>query len=111
MTENFLEHFGIKGMKWGIRRNLRRGRSKSSKEVAKTLTNAELKKRISRLNMEKQYADLAKAEPSAVEKGGRIVGGILGTAAKQTTQAIANETTDFAADLLRVKVGLSPDDD
>ena len=110
MTENFLEHFGIKGMKWGIRRRLGRGKSKSSKEVAKTLTNTELKKRITRLNMEKQYSDLAKSPPSSVAKGAKIVGGIVGTAAKQTTQAAANEAADFAGDLLRAQLGISDDD-
>lgn len=104
MTENFLEHFGVKGMKWGIRKDRRSGKAKTSKEVAKTLTNKELTKRINRLNMEKQYSDLAKAEPSSVAKGSKIVAGVVanigGTAAKQAAQTIANELAADAGKLL-----------
>ncbi len=90
MTEKFLEHYGTKGMKWGIRKDRKSGKGKSSKETAKTLTDKELTKRINRLNMEKQYASLVK-ESSSVSKGRGVVTEILATAGKQKAQALANE--------------------
>ena len=47
-----LEHVGVKGMRWGVRK--KRGSSKS----VKTLSDAELKTRINRLNLEAQYNKL-----------------------------------------------------
>ncbi len=99
MTENFLEHYGTKGMKWGIRKDRKSGKGKSSKETAKTLTDTELTKRINRLNMEKQYTDLVKSSPSSVAKGSKIVGGILASAGKQKAQALANEYVAKGVDI------------
>jgi hypothetical protein len=65
--EEFLEHHGVKGQKWGIRNKKQpvSGRSKSgprkttkySKHPSQ-LTDAQLQTRIKRLQMEKQYKDL-----------------------------------------------------
>ena len=100
MTENFLEHFGVKGMKWGIRKDRKSGRGKGGEKTGKSLTNTELKKRINRLNMEKQYSDLSKKEPGSLEKGGKIVAGIIGTAGKNAAQTIANEVAADAGKIL-----------
>ena len=68
--ENELYHFGIKGMKWGIRRyqnkdgsltaagKKRYSDSSSVNDGIKDLTDQELRDRINRLNLEKQYQDL-----------------------------------------------------
>lgn len=49
MPDNFLEHYGMKGMKWGIRKARKASKTKSAKETAKTLTNKELKKELTDL--------------------------------------------------------------
>lgn len=79
-----LYHHGIKGQKWGVRRTLEElGHiAKSSKEGASamkrlspkkrrsgdddpsSMSDDELRKRLSRLNMEKQYRDLTKKDTS-----------------------------------------------
>jgi hypothetical protein len=91
----FLEHFGIKGMKWGIRRNgghPGRARGPSSEDhLAVTeikskikaghgihaLTNDELRKVTERLNLEANYHRLA-ADQTNVDRGRETVKKILG---------------------------------
>lgn len=84
MDNNELYHYGVLGMKWGRRKD-RRGSSgkirKSStpvhedyvrahsKKSIKSMSDAELRSRINRLQMEKQYTDLSNATPT---KKGKI---------------------------------------
>jgi len=71
MTET-LKHFGILGMKWGVRRVNPSGdrvavdalRKKNKKE----LSNAELEKAIKRLRLEKEYESLNKKTLSDGQK-------------------------------------------
>jgi hypothetical protein len=91
-----LYHFGILGMKWGVRRQ--RGSdgrviegSRGSddhkkardlkKKGARNLSNAELKSYVERMNLEKQYSNLNKKEVSA---GRKFVSDVLVTAGKTT---------------------------
>lgn len=115
MTENldeFIEHYGIRGMKWGIRRKRKGGesgdssptlsKSSSSSESsdstvtktksfkkgdAKKLTDKELRERINRLNMEKQYKQLIseKEKPGVLKRGASVTKQIIGNSAKQAT--------------------------
>ena len=97
MDNNELYHYGILGMKWGIRRtpsqlghrikqrkvekqrkeNLAKARQaraehqkklKSGKLKPKDMTDAELRKEVQRLQLEKQYMDL-KRDTSSQNKG------------------------------------------
>ena len=92
---NVIYHFGIKGMKWGIRRyqnkdgsltaagKKRYSDSSSANDGIKDLTDQELRDRINRLNLEKQYRDLT--TPSGqkqVSKGKQFVMGVLETSGR-----------------------------
>lgn len=64
---NELYHFGVKGMKWGVRKDRKRSRSDSKdyaesrdllKKSPNKLSNAELRKINERLNLEQQYSNL-----------------------------------------------------
>lgn len=82
--DNQLFHYGIKGMRWGIRRtaeelghitegssrglnavsNLKRRKSNRLNPAAKNMTDDELRRVINRINLEKQYSDLTRKDTS-----------------------------------------------
>lgn len=94
MQMNELYHFGIKGMKWGVRRFQNKdgtrttaGKSRRkeyssdyiesrAKKDIRSMSNEELKKRINRYQLENQYRNL---EPSVYNKGMTIAKKILAT--------------------------------
>lgn len=107
-SNNTLVHYGIKGMKWGVRRTeaqLARARGKKepsadAKEKAdrknavknrRTMSTQEIQKRIERLKLEKQLKDLTADDLSPGRKfvsdvlktgGGRVAGmAVAGAAA------------------------------
>lgn len=65
--ENHLAHYGKKGMQWGVRKSSSGGSSKKAakrttyKKPATKLSDAELQRRVKRLEVEKKYIDLNKA--------------------------------------------------
>lgn len=98
-VSSFIEHHGVKGMKWGVRRRRQAGTSSGTSTdaaaVAKlkgrrigSLSNKQLKAVNDRLNLEKQYRSL---NPTKTDKAKKLVGDILGNAAKQAlTEASKN---------------------
>jgi hypothetical protein len=72
---DFIDHFGTKGMRWGVRKD-RSGGGTPSRQTDRTtfgkspkqLTNAELERRIKRMDTEKRYNELNKRDISAGEK-------------------------------------------
>ena len=113
ITKEFLEHYGTKGMKWGVRKKpgsgVKKSKSLKAKIAAKKpqpkasapkptrtktggkskktkgLSDKELQSRINRLNMEKQYRKLKSENPGALTRGRRTATGIIGAAGKKAT--------------------------
>ena len=88
-----LYHWGIKGMKWGRRRYqnadgtlTEEGRKRydvhedydkaHSKKSVRSMSDKELRSRINRVQMEKQYSDLT----SKTAKGKKLIGAFISTA-------------------------------
>lgn len=115
--DDTLAHFGIKGMKWGVRRSSTQGgsssedhdnaaaaKAKASKGGAKALSNKELQDLVTRINLEQQYSKLVPPSKSTVvlKKGGEIVGNILLGVGKQQASRIANDqATKLIASILK----------
>ncbi len=107
MNQNdYIAHYGVKGMKWGIRKTpeelgrnrlvldkgskiasdaknaiqeidkIRKTAKKSDPQIKK-MTDDELRRRINRLNMERQYSQLTQPE---ISKGASYVSSILSVA-------------------------------
>ena len=102
--EQYLMHYGVKGMRWGIRRKRKSSSSKvrqkysddeaqkkasnstaRKKEKVTTMDDAELQRRLARLRMETELERLTKQQSTA--KIDSIVKN-LGTVATLTTSAI-----------------------
>lgn len=90
----YLYHYGVKGMKWGVRKDktsnsTAKPKKKSRRQIASEMSDDELNRRISRLNREKQYLDLT--APRYVKVGKRIVEGIIVAAAVTTAKGYVSK--------------------
>jgi 2'-5' RNA ligase len=100
-----LTHYGIRGMKWGIRRSKKQldastdhqvaetARAKARKGGVKTLSNAELKTLVDRMNLEQQYARVVPPSTGAkfTRAGGKFAGEVLVNVGKQQATKIVND--------------------
>lgn len=107
-VDAILAHFGVKGMRWGVRRSMpstgagkptrmapsedatRTAASKRTVKVSgtKALSNAELQQLVNRLNLEKQ---LSQINPSAKRQALRFTTDILVNVGKQQITRIATD--------------------
>lgn len=92
--EDFLEHYGVRGMKWGVRRSkrqLERAAKQRGGKSVKDMSDQELRDVVNRMNMEQQYARLSSGRGSnhnrsAVRAGAAFVGGIALNVARTQIQ-------------------------
>lgn len=118
MANDALAHYGIKGMKWGVRRTAaqlghkvrpglgKRSRaspkksksakpdaSSSPKKSVRELSDAELRDAISRLELEKRYKELSRsASPQKTSEGKKFVQDVL----KKSGDNIATQFVTYA---------------
>ena len=112
-----LAHFGIKGMKWGVRKNRSDsggGSAKSQSFLSKDepttsewhrsrrfdhLSNKDLKARINRLEMEKKYRDLTMTKSERRRKAiKKAIGDILANTAKKQAQLVVGKQVSALMD-------------
>lgn len=89
LTEEELEHSGVKGMRWGRRKKRDSSDSDSgpSKPSIKDMSDDDLKKAIARLKMEKEFTTLTAPQVSA---GRKIVANLLLEVGKQQAKDYLN---------------------
>jgi 2'-5' RNA ligase len=87
--DDILEHYGVKGQKWGVRK--KRGASSGSnkrttfKKAPGKLSDAELAKRIKRMEIEKKYNDLNRPD---ISNGQRLVNEILSSTGRRVATTV-----------------------
>lgn len=99
-VDEFLQHHGVKGMKWGVRRKSKQTVEVSKKpDPVKKMSDNELRQKINRIQMERQYKQLT---APAVSPGKKMVQDILvNTAKQQIGQAAQKYAAKAAQDLIK----------
>lgn len=104
-VEDYLAHFGVKGMKWGVRRDRqssgghKKSRGRSKKQDLSSLSNQELQDRINRIQLESRYRQLTE-KPSlgkrAAKATGKLVGKFILEVGKETAKSYLSAYTKGA---------------
>lgn len=106
--EEFLMHFGIPGMRWGVRRKRNTSADNDSarsiqKKHISEMSNDELKKLTTRLQLERQYKDL---NPSTIAAGRKLVANITADIGKQLVKNYTTKAATVGIDAVLRKQGL-----
>ena len=99
--DDMLAHFGVRGMRWGVRK---KSGSKSEEAVdpakkkvnPKNLSDEELRKAVNRLQMERQYRELTRTAPSKLNVGKKFAAEVVRQVAKETVVSVAKSHTTKA---------------
>lgn len=108
-TDDFLKHYGVKGMKWGTRRASSSPKEPASKDAQtalalrarakkskpKALSNAELQQAINRMNLEQQFKRLSVNEKPAVQRW--MASTLLEIGKREVQVALAKKVTSTVA--------------
>lgn len=110
MERNYLAHYGVLGMKWGVRRKSRTPSADSAKVKAirkkkvNEMSNQELRDANNRLQLEKQYKDLTKKQ-NLGQLGKKAVKTFIGTAGTITAVTAAYATYKKTGNQILDKIG------
>lgn len=116
MKSDVIVHYGIKGMKWGIRRTdaqLARARGQSSPDDSsikaqrktdlknrRTLSTDDIKKRVERLKLEREFKQLTQED---IEPGRKMVNDILKSAGNKVVAGAVAGTAAYAVKVAMTK--------
>lgn len=109
-AEDYLAHYGVKGMKWGRRKNTSGGYDYAGRRVkggtldkpdVSKMSDEELRTRIGRIKMEVEYAQLTKRQPAKAEK---FVKKIVQKRSNETVERLTQKGAQVGTGLLVAKV-------
>lgn len=123
-VEGVLEHYGIKGMRWGVRRTRAQldadSADASTKKQLQTvvkknrgstdpLSNQELQALVTRLNLEQQYSNLTTKETAKTRQyaGKKFVSDVVTNVAKNQIQYTLNTVAQQQINTALKKKGLA----
>jgi hypothetical protein len=110
-VDDSLEHYGVPGMKWGKRRKAKKeaiAKAAAEKEAVKNMSDDELKKKINRIKLEREYAKLTEPQINA---GRKVVGELLMEVGKAKVKSyMMNDMGDDIKGILKsqVKAAVTP---
>lgn len=100
-SDEIIQHFGVKGMKWGIRKDSKTG---SGKENVSDISDNALRERVKRMELEKRYKTLVEEkrleERGPIQKGADEAKNIVAKTAKQTIQQTTQNKTNEVINLV-----------
>lgn len=107
---SFLAHYGIRGMKWGVRRQRGPAGTVSSNPAVKTstptksgkLSDADLQAAVQRMRLEREFRQLS-SERTA--KGESFTKNLLKDIGKKQVRRVANTAADIAVEQAISKIG------
>jgi K+-transporting ATPase c subunit len=102
-VEEFISHYGKKGMRWGQRKARSTNRTVFGKPPTK-LTSAELDRRIKRMEMEKRYNELNKRD---VSTGQRLAAEILSNSGRTVATTVLTGAAILGVRAIARKKGVS----
>ena len=119
MNNNELYHYGVLGMKWGVRKSINSGVSNSKKKFSRDqednrikgsrkkdvknrrkLSDEDLKKKIERLKMEKQLKELTAEE---ISPGKKFVSDVMSSSGKKVAGTLVTGATLYAVKVAMTK--------
>ena len=94
-SDEILEHAGVKGMKWGVRKNRKNKPNKPGQRNydPKKLNNQELKKVVARMRLEQEYMQL---NTNQAKKGQNAATKLLKNAGNKRLEKIAEASLGLA---------------
>lgn len=108
--DSYLEHYGIKGMKWGIRKDRSGGRKKRA--AASTMSDTELRETVKRMNLEQNYRQLVSKENASnqttISRGKGAVQKALKDAGQETMKNLFAKGMGLGVDIAINQVATQP---
>lgn len=102
-------HWGVKGMRWGVRKD-RSTSSAPARPKASELSDAELQKAVSRMNLEIQYSSLSSKldakDPTVVDRGRKYVSDLVTSEANRAIRLGVRATSTAVMDRILASQGI-----